>query len=156
MNGELWQECRRRGCETEPVCVACELCERHCACAERKVNAAARQAINAIDSDRPGTREQWAIYRASRACPPNHQQAIDSAAQIIAAGRQTREDYDRRRQQFEAELYTMHAEGQYDVLRYMELEKVVNVIRELLGLCPFDGAGALTSLIARTQDEFAP
>ena len=32
MNGQLWQECRRRGCDTEPVCVGCELCERHCTC----------------------------------------------------------------------------------------------------------------------------
>jgi len=32
MRGELWQECRKRGCETEPVCAVCEYCARHCEC----------------------------------------------------------------------------------------------------------------------------
>lgn len=31
-HGELWQECERRGCDTEPVCVNCFLCDRHCTC----------------------------------------------------------------------------------------------------------------------------
>jgi hypothetical protein len=31
-HGQLWQPCERRGCSTEPVCVSCERCERHCAC----------------------------------------------------------------------------------------------------------------------------
>jgi hypothetical protein len=30
--GQLWQECRRRGCEEEPVCVKCEYCSYHCGC----------------------------------------------------------------------------------------------------------------------------
>lgn len=33
MPGQLWQECRRRGCDTEPVCLDCEYCSRHCTCA---------------------------------------------------------------------------------------------------------------------------
>jgi hypothetical protein len=32
MKGELWQECRRRSCDTEPVCVHCEYCSQHCTC----------------------------------------------------------------------------------------------------------------------------
>lgn len=32
MHGELWQECERAGCHTEPVCLNCFLCARHCAC----------------------------------------------------------------------------------------------------------------------------
>lgn len=32
MRGQLWQECRRRGCENDPVCSECELCDRHCDC----------------------------------------------------------------------------------------------------------------------------
>lgn len=31
-SGELWQECRRRGCDRDPVCPACELCAEHCHC----------------------------------------------------------------------------------------------------------------------------
>lgn len=30
--GELWQECRKSGCETEPVCLNCEYYYRHCRC----------------------------------------------------------------------------------------------------------------------------
>jgi hypothetical protein len=29
MNGQLWQECF---CGTEPVCVDCQRCKRHCTC----------------------------------------------------------------------------------------------------------------------------
>jgi hypothetical protein len=31
-HGELWQECERRGCDTEPVCAGCFYCDRHCTC----------------------------------------------------------------------------------------------------------------------------
>lgn len=47
MRGQLWQECY---CGTEPVCVECEKCERHCHCAppptadEIATERAARQA----------------------------------------------------------------------------------------------------------------
>ena len=32
MPGQLWQQCVKRGCSTEPVCVDCEYCARHCRC----------------------------------------------------------------------------------------------------------------------------
>lgn len=32
MRGQLWQECL--DCETEPVCIDCERCERHCSCTQ--------------------------------------------------------------------------------------------------------------------------
>ncbi len=156
MNGELWQECRRRGCETEPVCVSCEYCEKHCTCTTREQKARERQEINAIDSDRPAAAGEWEAYRARPGSPANHQEAVESIRSAIAAGRQTREDYDARRRQFEATLYTMHAEGAFDMLRYVELERVVNVIRDFLGLCPFDGEGALTTKLAQYDNEFAP
>lgn len=31
-SGELWQECEHRGCHTEPVCVNCFRCRKHCGC----------------------------------------------------------------------------------------------------------------------------
>jgi len=34
MRGELWQECEKSGCETEPVCVSCFYCARHCRCGD--------------------------------------------------------------------------------------------------------------------------
>ena len=30
MSGQLWQECPK--CGTEPVCLDCEYCSRHCHC----------------------------------------------------------------------------------------------------------------------------
>lgn len=36
MNGQLWEPCSKRGCETEPVCMDCGHCERHCTCAREK------------------------------------------------------------------------------------------------------------------------
>jgi len=32
MSGQLWQECKKYGCGTEPVCLDCEYCDRHCDC----------------------------------------------------------------------------------------------------------------------------
>ncbi|MBE2200447.1 MAG: hypothetical protein IAE79_17665 [Anaerolinea sp.] len=32
MNGQLYQECELTGCHTEPVCVDCLYCEKHCTC----------------------------------------------------------------------------------------------------------------------------
>jgi hypothetical protein len=32
MNGQLWQQCERTNCHTEPVCVDCFLFEDHCTC----------------------------------------------------------------------------------------------------------------------------
>lgn len=31
-SGELWQPCRQSSCETEPVCLDCHYCDRHCVC----------------------------------------------------------------------------------------------------------------------------
>ena len=31
-HGQLWEECSRRGCDNEPVCVDCLYCEEHCRC----------------------------------------------------------------------------------------------------------------------------
>jgi hypothetical protein len=31
-HGQLWQSCRKWGCDNEPVCVDCEYCEQHCTC----------------------------------------------------------------------------------------------------------------------------
>lgn len=32
MNGQLYQECEKHSCHTEPVCVNCMYCETHCDC----------------------------------------------------------------------------------------------------------------------------
>lgn len=32
MVGELWQECRISSCTSEPVCIRCHYCDRHCTC----------------------------------------------------------------------------------------------------------------------------
>lgn len=31
-HGQLWEPCGERGCDTEPVCLDCGLCEKHCHC----------------------------------------------------------------------------------------------------------------------------
>lgn len=33
-SGELWQPCRESSCETEPVCLDCHYCDRHCTCVD--------------------------------------------------------------------------------------------------------------------------
>lgn len=38
MIGQLWQDCERRNCSNQPVCAACERCERHCQCGEELVS----------------------------------------------------------------------------------------------------------------------
>jgi len=44
MNGQLWEPCSKRGCSTEPVCMDCGYCERHCTCAgEKQTRAMARE-----------------------------------------------------------------------------------------------------------------
>uniref|UniRef100_A0A6M3IYH9 Uncharacterized protein n=1 Tax=viral metagenome TaxID=1070528 RepID=A0A6M3IYH9_9ZZZZ len=35
MKGQLWQECR---CGREPVCTACEKCEKHCTCGKPQIH----------------------------------------------------------------------------------------------------------------------
>lgn len=30
--GQLWQECEKPGCNNEPVCLNCFLCDEHCSC----------------------------------------------------------------------------------------------------------------------------
>lgn len=42
MRGQLWEECPR--CDTDPVCVDCGYCRRHCECAQ-------------VDEDRKQARE---------------------------------------------------------------------------------------------------
>ncbi len=32
MEGQLYQECARSRCDTQPACVECEFCEDHCTC----------------------------------------------------------------------------------------------------------------------------
>lgn len=32
MNGQLYQECEKFNCDTEPVCAGCMFCEAHCKC----------------------------------------------------------------------------------------------------------------------------
>lgn len=32
MKGQLWEECEKGGCRTEPVCSGCFYCKRHCNC----------------------------------------------------------------------------------------------------------------------------
>jgi len=32
ITGQLWQPCAKRGCNTEPVCIDCEYCDKHCQC----------------------------------------------------------------------------------------------------------------------------
>lgn len=53
MKGQLWQECR---CGTEPVCVDCERCEKHCRC---DADAAA---LKAFDQANPGLRQRLAEH----------------------------------------------------------------------------------------------
>ena len=36
MKSQLWQECKHRHCETDPVCLHCEYCSRHCTCPKEK------------------------------------------------------------------------------------------------------------------------
>lgn len=31
-NGQLWEPCGKWGCDDEPVCLDCGLCEDHCEC----------------------------------------------------------------------------------------------------------------------------
>ena len=51
MNGQLWEPCSKRGCDTEPVCMDCGYCERHCTCASKKQ---ARSMAQAIGRRHPG------------------------------------------------------------------------------------------------------
>lgn len=34
-SGQLWQPCAKRNCNTEPVCIDCEYCDKHCQCEQR-------------------------------------------------------------------------------------------------------------------------
>lgn len=53
MQGQLYQECEKYHCHTEPVCAGCEFCEAHCQCPtpaevkEIQSNRAAKAEINA-------------------------------------------------------------------------------------------------------------
>lgn len=51
MNGQLWQECAKRGCDTEPVCAECEYCERHCGCSRKQSD---RQQVAEFNAAYPG------------------------------------------------------------------------------------------------------
>ena len=49
MRGQLWQECPI--CGTEPVCVDCMLCAKHCDCEQRENDA--RQ-VRKFEQQNPG------------------------------------------------------------------------------------------------------
>ncbi len=48
MSGQLWQEC---DCGTEPVCLDCEKCDRHCTCEQAKDDA---EQVTAFEKENPG------------------------------------------------------------------------------------------------------
>jgi len=49
MNGQLWEPCPK--CDTEPVCLDCGYCQRHCRCA---ADAEQREMARLINRDHPG------------------------------------------------------------------------------------------------------
>lgn len=51
MRGQLWESCGKRGCDTEPVCVDCGYCERHCKCAQDATDA---KVIRDVNQKHPG------------------------------------------------------------------------------------------------------
>lgn len=71
-HGQLWQECDVPGCQTEPVCVQCLQCARHCTCpppptdAERQ-SAAERRAAKAAaeQAAREAAQAEYADWQAT-------------------------------------------------------------------------------------------
>lgn len=61
MPGQLWQECSRAGCDTEPVCVDCERCDQHCRCSQ---DARDRQQRAAFEAAYPGFLQRVAVHDA--------------------------------------------------------------------------------------------
>jgi len=53
MKGQLWQECPV--CDGQPVCVDCELCARHCDCAQRADDA---DQVRQFEQRNPGLLER--------------------------------------------------------------------------------------------------
>ena len=49
MHGQLWEPCPK--CDTEPVCVDCGYCTRHCHCASRATD---RATISEFNRQYPG------------------------------------------------------------------------------------------------------
>jgi len=58
MRGQLWQECSE--CGTEPVCVNCECCERHCGCEQARRD---RAQVAAFEQRYPGMLERLERHR---------------------------------------------------------------------------------------------
>lgn len=56
MKGQLWEECSKRKCDTEPVCADCGYCERHCSCESDQRERAAFEKAN------PGFLDKLAIH----------------------------------------------------------------------------------------------